>query len=174
MSKTLYKFTRTNCQSVCVRDFIYPLGEWMPKIEKLELCSAGYHYVTESQLLDWLSDELYEVEVRGDVLHGDNKNCAQEMRLVRHVEIWNDKTARLFAADCAERVLHFYEAKYPNDRSIRDYIDATRKFARGEITEHELATAWAAAWAAAWDATWDAERKWQQERLMYYLSGGDA
>jgi len=75
-----------------------------------------------------------------------------------------DRLARLFAADCAESVLHLYESKYPDDKRPRNAIVAARQFANGEITAAARAAAsdaaraaardaaWAAAWAAAWDA----------------------
>jgi hypothetical protein len=70
----------------------------------------------------------------------------------------HDKEVRLFAADCAEQVLHLFEEKYPNDNRPRLAIEAARKFANGEITREELDAARAAAWDAAWAATWDAAR----------------
>src|SRR3954449_12235316 len=38
-----------------------------------------------------------------------------------------------WAADCAERVLGFFEAQAPQDRRPRDAIARTRAFARGEL-----------------------------------------
>ena len=65
-----------------------------------------------------------------------------------------DKEIRLFAADCAEMVLPFYEKDYPNDKRPRLAIQAARDYDNGLITLEELAAAWAAARAAAWDAAW--------------------
>jgi hypothetical protein len=67
-----------------------------------------------------------------------------------------DKEIRLFAADCAESVLHIYEKQYPNDDRPRKAIQAARDYANGVIGKDELAAA-SAAWAAAWDAS-DAAR----------------
>src|SRR5689334_3896688 len=38
-----------------------------------------------------------------------------------------------WAADCAERVLHLFEAEAPEDRRPREAIARTRAFARGEL-----------------------------------------
>ncbi|QQD75070.1 hypothetical protein I8920_09315 [Curtobacterium sp. YC1] len=38
-----------------------------------------------------------------------------------------------WAADCAERVLHLFEADVPDDRRPRDGIDRARAFAAGEV-----------------------------------------
>jgi hypothetical protein len=67
-----------------------------------------------------------------------------------------DKEIRLFAADCAESVLHIYENKYPNDDRPRKAIQAARNYANGVITLKELAAARDAAWDAARDAAGDA------------------
>jgi len=66
-----------------------------------------------------------------------------------------DLIARLFACACAEHVVPIYEIKYPNDNRVRLCIEASRKFAYGEITKLELLEAARAAWAAA-GAAWAA------------------
>jgi hypothetical protein len=49
-----------------------------------------------------------------------------------------DKEIRLFAADCAESVLHVYEKQYPNDYRPRKAIQAARDYANGVICTQEL------------------------------------
>jgi len=138
-------------------------GKWMPPIENLELCASGYHVINKNQLIEWIGPTIFEVEVKGKFIHDANKSVFESARLIRKIEAWNDKTARLFAADCAERVLPFYESEYPNDSRPRLAIDATRKFANGEITQDKLNAARSAARSAA--------RTWQTERLFEYLDG---
>ena len=101
-----------------------------------------------------------------------------------------DRIARLFACDCAERVLPLYEAKHPDDPRPRNAIAVARRYAMGEATSMELAAAraaaraaagdaardaaWDAAWDAArdaaWDAAWDAEQTWQADHLRAMLT----
>ena len=72
-----------------------------------------------------------------------------------------DKLARLFACDCAERVLPLFEKEYPDNQGPRQAIEVARLFAEGKATTQELEAAWAAARdarAAAWDAAWAAAR----------------
>jgi hypothetical protein len=138
-------------------------GKWLPKIDKLELCKSGYHVTDAEHLIDWIDgNQLFEVEVKGKALKGDNKTTCQKIRLVRQVEGWNDKNLRFFAFWCAEQVLPIYEEKYPDDNRPRRAIETARRYAEGLATEGELAAArtaaWAAAWAAASDAAWDAAR----------------
>jgi hypothetical protein len=152
-------------------------GKWLPKVETLDMCASGYHYAKQSDIIDWLNEQIFEVEVKGKTIKGDNKSAAQQIRFVRKCAKWNDKSARLFACDCAERVLPLYEKEYPDDKRPRMAIETARKFANGKATQEELAAAWAAAWAAAREAAWEAageaareaERKWQNKRIAELL-----
>ena len=125
------------------------VGKWMPAIKDISSCSRGYHFVTLEQLPRWIGPTLYEVEVRGQIIHESDKSVAEQARLVRRIETWNNKTLRLYAADCAERVVSLYEKDYPTDTRPRKAIQAARDFANGKITAEELN----AAYDAAYDAT---------------------
>ena len=57
----------------------------------------------------------------------------------------------MWAADCAEHVLHYFEQARPNDDRPRRAIDLGRAWARGEITWAEARTAAGHANAAARD-----------------------
>ena len=124
-------------------------GKWMPAIKDIQPCARGYHFVNLEQLPTWLGPTLYEVEVRGQVTHLADKSVAEQARLIRKVEIWNDKTLRLFAADCAEHVLGIYERVCPKDDRPRKAIQAARDFANGLIDRNAAHAAHAAANAAA-------------------------
>ena len=171
-------------------------GPWLPAVKTLDMCASGWHCADEDRIIQWLQANIYEVEIRGKVLEDDDheKVCAQEMRLLRKCEGWNERTARLFACDCAERVLPIFEKEYPDNKRPRNAIEVARKFANGDATQEELAAARAAAWAAggaaggaaAWtaaraaagaaagyaarDAAGAAEQKWQNEKLMESLN----
>jgi len=143
-------------------------GEWMPEIKHIALCERGYHLVRPEHLVCWLGPVIYRAEGRGEHIAGNDKDVFGQARLLGVLETWNERTARLFAADCAERVLPIWEKKYPTDERVRKMIEITRAFARGQATKDNLV----AAWDAAWDAAGDAERSWQTERLFAYLKGG--
>ena len=49
---------------------------------------------------------------------------------------------------CAESVLHIYEKEYPNDSRVRDCIEATKKYIKGECHLDELIKKKSAAYAA--------------------------
>lgn len=87
-----------------------------------------------------------------------------------HAVEGGEKICRLFAADCAERVLPNFLKVFPNDTRPAEAIAAARAYARGEIGDAALEAARAAAWAAraatgaaagaagaaAWAASWAA------------------
>ena len=84
-------------------------------------------------------------------------------RLVRRIEAWNERTARLFACDCAEDALQYADPKHHD--TVAATIAVARRYADGQASKKELAAARAAAWAAAWaaadaarDAAWAAAR----------------
>jgi hypothetical protein len=125
-------------------------GEWMPAIEgELSPCENGYHVLPVGQLLYWLGPAIFEVQVKGKGISRADKSVYPQARLVRKLEAWNDRTARLFACDCADHVLGIYEKKYPEDKRPRKAIETARLFAEGKATKEELDAALAAARAAA-------------------------
>jgi hypothetical protein len=70
--------------------------------------------------------------------------------------LWTLKThkdenkVRLFAADIAERVLHIFEEKRPDDDRPRKAIQAARDFANGKIDEDACKAASEAAYSASY------------------------
>ena len=131
-------------------------GKWLRKIDNPVLCEKGYHCFMPEHILEWIEAQLFEVEINGRHVHGDDKTVVQKMRLLRKVDVWNDKTARLFACYCARDGLPLFEKDYPNDNRPRVAIETAERYANGEATIEELNAAWAAALAAASDAAWAA------------------
>jgi hypothetical protein len=146
-------------------------GKWLPKVEKLDKCSSGYHSCKPDQILQWLNAEMYEVEYKTPPEGDKEKVWGTQIRFVRKVDKWNDKTARLFAVWCAREALKLVDK--PDPRSVKA-CDVAERFANGEATQEERAAAGEAArdaagdaardaagdaaWAAAWYAARDAAR----------------
>lgn len=134
----------------------------MPKVKgDLVVCENGYHLCRTGDLSywAWAGPVLYEAEPVGDELVEVNgasepKVVVRSARLLRRLEGWNERTQRLYAADCAERVLPNYEQLVPGDTRVRDAITVARAFARGEIKVDALLTARSAAESAAESAAW--------------------
>jgi hypothetical protein len=124
-------------------------GEWMPPIDTIEPCVRGYHLCRESDLVSWLGPEIWEAEWRGDMIEQSDKIVVSEARLIRRLDTWNERTARLFADGGA--------------------TDEERAAAWAAPRTAAGAAPWTAAGAAARAAAWAAARAAQTERLFAYL-----
>jgi hypothetical protein len=120
----------------------------MPKKVGIALCMWGYHFCrNERDLVKWLGPAIWRVEVRGEIIEGKDKAVAEQVRLLERVETWTDRTARLLAADCAERQLGHLPA---GARVIcENAIAAARLFADGKISEKDLKQICDAAFSAS-------------------------
>ena len=178
-----------------------PDGAWTPG-ESLSVageivpCQNGLHFCRLDQAAQWCRAGTvpFLVQYRGPLVDHGDKVVAGTARLVRRLA-WDDRLARHFACDCAERVMR---ATGWADARSWDAVRVARRYANGHATEAELDAAWAAArdawaaaegaawaagaaaWAAARDAAWaavlgaarDAARVWQGQRLWHYFTGG--
>ncbi len=173
----------------------------LPKGIHPELCSTGFH--ASRRPLDALSFApgpwLCRVRLEGEVVRDDDKAVgSRRVLLAGPVDV--SRELRLFACDCAERVLPIFERERPGDARPRAAIETARRFVNGEATDKEMAAArdaaraaaraaagaaardaaWDAAWAAAWDAAWDAARDaawdaaWDAARDAAWDAAGDA
>jgi len=79
---------------------------------------------------------------------------------LQQLELFDERTARIFAVACAEHTLHFFEDKYPEDNRPRQAIE----FARTLIDNPQ------AAWSAARSAAERAENKWQADKLRELIN----
>ena len=147
-------------------------GKWMPKVMPV-LCESGYHVCRDlNEVITHAGPELYEVEVRGACDAGDDKACYEQARLVRRIPEWDQRTMRLWAIDCARRVVYLS----PDHELLDAVLDVC-------VAYVEFGEEWAAAWDAAWDAAWAAARdaardaagvaetKEQVKLLQRYLDG---
>lgn len=118
-----------------------------------------------------------EAEARGKIIDCADKVVCQQARITRRLP-WDEKTARLFACDCAQSVAHLND----NENS-QIAIDLAIGHAMGVVDDDTLSEAGDAAWdvardvasAAAWDAASNAacNAAWdkQTDYLFKYLEG---
>ncbi len=123
-------------------------GEWIKVAGEVVPCRNGLHLCRENDLLEWLGPAIYEAEHKGELVETGGKVVVRQARLLRRLR-WDERTARLFACDCAEHVLHLYERAYPGDQRPCQAIEVARRYADGEASTDELAAARAAAVTAA-------------------------
>ena len=119
-------------------------GKWMPVINDIVPCIAGYHLVTRGQLTWWLGVTLWEAEGRGEHIKANDKHVFAQARLIRKLDNWNGRTARLYACDCAEHMLWVFEKAYPNDKRPHEVIETSRRYALG-LFSCKIASRWRAA-----------------------------
>ncbi len=81
----------------------WPTDEWIEAGGELEDCRIGVHALLLPQLLDWLDDELWEIELGGEVVEHEAMVVAERGRLVRRIDAWDAAAAQAFADACAWR-----------------------------------------------------------------------
>jgi hypothetical protein len=67
------------------------------------LCRIGVHACRVPDLPWWLTDELWEIELAGDVLADEHKIVAPAGRLRARIETWTPAWASEYGAACAWR-----------------------------------------------------------------------
>lgn len=119
------------------------------KIKDNDPCSDGWNKLIRSVKNFDLDTEVSIKQIL------DSNGIGDAVWALRAFEM-PDKEARLFIADVAEISLQIYKKHCPNGLRPRHAIEVARKFANGEITETELASASAAARAASRNTAWAA------------------
>ena len=103
-----YKFTRPGAVGL-LTGFAWPQpaggspGPWVEAGEA-EPCRAGIHACRPAQLPFWVAEELWVIELDGEVVESTGKLVARRGRLVELVEAWTAGGAVAFGTDCALRV----------------------------------------------------------------------
>ena len=103
-----YKFLRTGAVGR-FSEFRWPTpadggpGAWVAAEGDLENCRNGIHACRLSNLLGWIDDELWEIELDGSVQELPSLVVARRGRLTRRIDAWNDALALEFATVCAQR-----------------------------------------------------------------------
>ena len=126
-------------------------GAWKTVKGRLVPCVLGLHVCTRDQLVHWLGPAIFTVEVDDELINAGDKTIVRKARLLGRCDNWTDRTARLFAADCAERALRRVQKRtgVKTDPRSLAAVRAAREFAAGNISAGELSAARAAAWATA-------------------------
>ena len=137
---------------------------------ELVACKNGIHACTLRDSFDWFDEAMYEIEFADTPQEAGNKVFGRSARLVRRIDAWDARTARLLAADCAEHVAHLWVAPEGVTWVLADTISVVRRYAEGDATREELDAAYSAAYSAANSAANSAaERDWQTARLAEVL-----
>jgi hypothetical protein len=134
-----YKFL-TKCHRGPFSDFDYT--EYLPKDDRpglalplidkqsLVLCSVGYHACTKEYLLDWPNTTLWQVEFSGQPIGDFNKVVGCQIRFVKQIKTWNERTVRLFAVEIARMLLSRVGTP---DAYVVNIVNMAEKCANGGI-----------------------------------------
>lgn len=133
--------------------FNFKLGKWHKHTGKLEICQSGFH--ASENIIDAMryvfADYVAKVEVRGKSIIQDDKQCWEEMKVLKWKK-WTKKDSVSLAIYAAELVLDNFEKKYPDDKRPREAIEAAKKVLKEDNDKNRNA-AWSAG-SAAGNAAW--------------------
>jgi hypothetical protein len=96
-----YKFLRAGGVAPFT-GFEWPTCKWI-EADAADPCRRGVHACRLRDLPVWLDDELWEVELEGDVVEQERKLVASRGRLTRRIEGWTPEVALAFGRFCARR-----------------------------------------------------------------------
>jgi len=106
----------------------------------LEICENGFH--CSRNIIDAMGfvvmEVLARVEVRGKSIIKDDKECWEEMRLVKLYK-WTKKDSVSLAIFAAELVLPNFEKKYPDDKRPREAIEAAKRVLKSDTANNRSA-----------------------------------
>ena len=124
-------------------------GVWVHAAEHLLACRRGIHACRPGDLPWWLADELWEIELDGDVQPDEHKIIAPAGRLRSQIEAWTPQCAQEYADACAwraqaravqvlSRAGHRHEARQlATCPTLDEVLIATRRLA-GDIPESRI------------------------------------
>jgi hypothetical protein len=120
-----YKFLRSG-QTGAFSGFKWPEpGVWVHTDGDIASCRQGIHACRISDLPWWLADELWEIELDGQVQLDEHKIFAPAGRLRSQIEGWTRACALDYAAACAWR---------GHGRAVQALVRTGRTSAADELT----------------------------------------
>jgi hypothetical protein len=78
-------------------------GSWLEADGELILCANGVHACTTAQLPPWLGNDLWTIELDGEIVDTGAALVAARARLLGRVAEWDPASQTRFARDCADR-----------------------------------------------------------------------
>jgi hypothetical protein len=142
--------------------FRWPVGEWVSVEGELVPARSGVHACRTGDLARWLDDELWAVELDGELLEAGCFVLARRGRLVARVERWTPAVAAEFARVAVER-----RADLPglvDDAHRWDWDPPSTAYMAAHALGRE-----AEARGEDYAAVFDEERRWQGEWLAERL-----
>jgi hypothetical protein len=142
-------------------------GTWVEARPFRGACGGGIHGCDADHLVYWLNDDLWMIELDGEVAVADKKLIAPRGRLVRRVDAWNRELARRLVDAGIAR------ARALADAAAGDAAELARGYVADAITYASLdvgASLFCAAHAALTEDGLARERAWQSRWLAGELA----
>jgi hypothetical protein len=121
-----YKFLKSGAKGL-VSGFRWPTpdvgspGEWVHATSPIRECEAGIHVCRAMDLPYWMCDELWAIEIDGDVVEGTDMLIASRGRLLRLFSGWTRAGQTRFVEACRDRAARILD-EVPVER--RQHADA--------------------------------------------------
>jgi hypothetical protein len=94
-------------------------GAWVGANPQPTVCSSGVHACREDQVAYWIHQELWAVELGGEVVDAPDCVVAPRGRLLRPVSAWSDGGAKRFSEACRDRLVE----RLPLAQHLAGYVD---------------------------------------------------
>jgi len=78
-------------------------GAWVEVAGDLKACTQGIHACRQTDLPFWIDDELWCIELDGEIVHGKTMVVAQRGRLIARVDRWEGTLRAGLSQLCCER-----------------------------------------------------------------------
>jgi hypothetical protein len=105
-----YKFLRPG-RVAPFSGFAWPEAAWVDADGPPELCRTGIHACRLEHLAYWLADELWVVELAGELVESELQVIAPRGRLSRRVGAWDEEARSELAAECVRRTARYAAAE---------------------------------------------------------------
>jgi hypothetical protein len=96
--------------------FAWPEAAWVDADGPPEVCRSGIHACRLEHLAYWLADELWRIELDGELVETDLQMIATRGRLVERVSAWDEAARGDLAAECVRRTAGYAAAELREQR----------------------------------------------------------
>jgi hypothetical protein len=123
-------------------------ADWVEVSGPLELCGNGVHACTPGQLPLWLGQDLWQLELDGEIMATEQVLVASRARLIAPVTAWDAGCQARFGDYCARRAREL-AAAYPPGGPLAGTVPALAEEVAAQAARPWVAEAgyWAAALA---------------------------
>jgi hypothetical protein len=154
-------------------------GAWVEAAAPLVLCERGIHACRGRELAHWLDDELWVIELAGELQEGVHGVVAARGRLVRKVEEWSSDAPARFGLAAYRHAEELASADPAAGAIVAPHLSTQQyHLPRGNTALAAFCAAMAAARLSGRDhfdqAAYDRERLWQSAWLVRELGLGPA